>query len=665
VIAHKRKRQYLCIMKRKITVISRTSPLALLQVDETARLLRDAGVEVDFDVITTTSYGDKHKDVSLMHPELPSDFFTRELDRALLDGTAQIAVHSAKDLPYPLPAGIEVIALTEAEDKSDSLVAHDGLTLATLPSGAKVGTSSSQRKAELLQQRPDLTVVPIRGTIEERVKQVEEGSVDALIVATCALKRLGIAHLATERLPFATHPLQGNLAVTATTTVSKEIREAFSRIDIRRRYRKVLLVGFGPGDPELITVKGQKALQSASTIYYDDLTNEAFLSQFDGEKKYVGKRSGRHSHKQDDINELLFQAAIQPSRDKDADPTQPIVRLKGGDPMLFSHGREEIDFLKQRMISVEAIPGVSSGNALASLTQIPLTHRGVSRSAAFVLGHAKIPQNPDADTLLYYMGGANVSTIARTLLKAGRASWTPVALVTNVSLPSQRTVISTLGELQWAIYKATPVLIIVGNVVKFAANDRLQKVYYTGTTPPVNSQPYDQVTFAPLITIVDSDTPQPTPDGYDWLIFTSRHGVRHYKHHIQGVKVASVGPVTSAELRKKGVQPDFESPTQSAEGIISFFASQPHSRILLPRSDKGLKALTEGLKQHEVTDLHVYHNRVNDKAVAQDLTEFDKIIFSSPSSYEAFRRLYPDADLTNKLLVAKGGTTYQFIIHNS
>lgn len=645
-------------MKRKIAVISRNSPLSLLQVEETERLLKAAGVEMDLNVITTESYGDMHKELSLMHPALPSDFFTRELDAALLDGTADVAVHSAKDLPYPLPAGIEVIALTAAGDKSDSLVARDGLTLATLPAGSKVGTSSSQRKAELLQLRSDLTVVPIRGTIGERVKQVEDGKVDALIVATCALKRLGIERLATERLPFVTHPLQGNLAVTAAVTVSDEIREAFARIDIRHRYRTVKLVGFGPGDPELITVKGQKALENAAAIYYDDLTNEQFLSQFRGRKVYVGKRSGRHSHHQDDINELLFRAAIEPFGDKAEDPTQPIVRLKGGDPMLFSHGREEIDYLKQRMVNVEVIPGVSSGNALASLTQIPLTHRGIARSAAFVLGHAKIPQNPDADTLLYYMGGSNISNIAQILLASGRAPETPVALVSNVSLPSQRILISTLAELKWAVYKQTPVLMVVGNVVEFAANNRLQQVYYTGTTPPEQRQPYDKVIFAPLIKIVDSDAEQPDTDGYDWVIFTSRYGVRHYRQEIKNVKVASVGPVTSAELRKRGIEPDFESPTESAEGIISFFAGQPESRILLPRSDKGLRALTEGLRQHEVTDLPVYRNIPNAEATAQNLAAVDKIVFTSPSTVEAFRALYPDADLTDKLLVAKGKTTF-------
>lgn len=652
-------------MKGKIAVISRNSPLALLQVEETARLLKAAGVEADFDVVTTASYGDKHKDVSLMHPSLPSDFFTRELDAALLDGTADIAVHSAKDLPYPLPAGIEVIALTEAADKSDSLVARDGLTLATLPPGSMVGTSSAQRKAELQRLRPDLTVVPIRGTIEERVKQVKDGTVDALIVATCALKRLGIAHLATERLPFATHPLQGNLAVTAASTVAEEVREAFASIDIRRRYRTVQLVGFGPGDPELITVKGQRALEKAAAIYYDDLTNEEFLSQFSGRKVYVGKRSGRHSHRQDDINELLFKAAIEPLHDKDADPSQPVVRLKGGDPMLFSHGREEIDYLRERMVGVEVIPGVSSGNALASLTQIPLTHRGVARSAAFVLGHAKIPQNPDADTLLYYMGGSNISNISQILLASGRAPETPVALVSNVSLPSQRTLISTLGELKWAVYKVTPVLMVVGDVVRFAENSRLQQVYYTGTTPPAVHQPYDRVVFAPLIKIAASGIEQPATEGYDWVIFTSRYGVRHYRHDIKNVKVASVGPVTSEELRKRGVEPDFESPTESAEGIVEYFAGQPRSRILLPRSDKGLKALADGLRQHEVTDLPVYRNTPNAEAEAQDLSGIDKIVFTSPSTVEAFRALYPCADLADKLLVAKGKTTYGELVREN
>ncbi len=624
-----------------LRIITRQSPLALLQVEELQRMLPDT---LRWEVTKTVSYGDRHKDVSLMDRSVAADFFTRELDEALLDGRADVAVHSAKDLPYPLPAGLEVIALTEAKDKTDSLVTRHGETLATLPPGSRIGTSSAVRKAELLALRTDIEVVPIRGTIEERIAQVDDGKVDALIVATCALDRLGLSHRASERLPFRTHPLQGNLAVTASTSLPADVKAVFAAIDIRRRYGKVHLVGFGPGDPELITVKGQKALERADVICYDDLTNAEWLQQFEAEKIYVGKRAGRHSHAQDEINDILYQNAIA-GRD--------VVRLKGGDAMLFAHGREEIDWLRERMVSVDVVPGVSSGMALSSLTQIPLTHRGMARSVALVLGHASELQTTDADTLLYYMGGGQVSEIARRLMERGRARETPVALVTNVSLPAQRAVFSTLGELKYAVFRDTPVLIMVGDVVGLEAPSHVMRTYNTGTQ-----------SVTPLITITPSDGPQPPADRFDWVVFTSRYGVRYYRQSLDGVRIASVGPVTSDELRQRGVERvDYESDTESAEGLLRFFAKQPPCNILLPRSNKGLAALSDGLRSqgHSVTDLPVYTNTPNSAAVRQDLSQYDKVLFTSPSTVEAFRALYGEEIPKHLLLIAKGKTTYEAI----
>ncbi|MBQ1649806.1 MAG: uroporphyrinogen-III C-methyltransferase [Prevotella sp.] len=619
-------------MGRKIRIISRQSRLALLQVEE---LVKEAGI-TDYELIKTTSYGDRHKEVSLMDEGLAQDFFTRELDEALLEGRADIAVHSAKDLPNPLPDGIELLALTEGKDPSDSLVARDGLTLATLPEGSKVGTSSAQRKEELLKVRPDLVVVPIRGTIEERIAQVDDGSVDALIVATCALDRLGLCGRAPERLPFKTHPLQGKLAVTG------------------RHYGKVWLVGYGPGDPELITVKGQRLLKEADVVFYDDLSFVPVPVPVPVKKYiYVGKRSGRHSHSQEEINELMYQAATE---------GKTVVRLKGGDPMVFAHGREEIDYLQSRFVKVEVVPGISSGIALASLTQIPLTHRGLARSAAFVLGHAKDIQTPTADTLLYYMGGAKVSEIAHSLIASGRSPETPVALVTNVSLPNQRTVFTSLGEMKWALFKATPVLIVVGEVVALEAKTHKSRVYDTSST---SETPLIKIEHLPFISNSNMDILE-----FDYIVFTSRHGVKHffeeYNNNYQLPKIISVGSVTTAALRERGIEPFFESPTQSARGIIDFFRDKPRgSRILLARSDKGLKALTDGLRQHEVTDLPVYSNRPDKDAVKQDLTQYDKILFSSPSGVEAFRDLYgitKDKELQfDGLIIAKGETTYEAI----
>jgi uroporphyrinogen III methyltransferase/synthase len=244
--------------------------------------------------------------------------------------------------------------------------------------------------------------------------------------------------------------LQGKLAVTG------------------RHYGKVYLVGYGPGDPELITVKGQRLLKEADVVFYDDLSFVPVPVKVPVQKYiYVGKRSGRHSHSQEEINELMYQAATE---------GKTVVRLKGGDPMVFAHGREEIDYLQSRFVKVEVVPGISSGIALASLTQIPLTHRGLARSVAFVLGHAKDIQTPTADTLIYYMGGAKVSEIAHSLIASGRSAETPVALVTNVSLPNQRTVFTSLDEMKWALFKATPVLIVVGEVVALEAKTHKSRV---------------------------------------------------------------------------------------------------------------------------------------------------------------------------------------------
>ncbi|MFH1367677.1 MAG: hydroxymethylbilane synthase, partial [Elusimicrobiota bacterium] len=183
-------------MKKKLRIITRESNLALEQVKEVIRHFSD----IDFEIISRRSYGDKHKEVSLM-PDVPGDFFTRELDRMLLDGEGDAAVHSAKDLSVPLTAGLSLIALLKADDRSDCLVSRNNLTLKNLLKGARVGASFEARKKQLLGLRPDLKIIPVRGTIEERLALVDNGRIDALVVAACALKRLGLESRISEILP--------------------------------------------------------------------------------------------------------------------------------------------------------------------------------------------------------------------------------------------------------------------------------------------------------------------------------------------------------------------------------------------------------------------------------------------------------------------------------
>ena len=512
-------------MNKKIRVIARGSRLSRLQVEEVFKNFPELAYEIKY----LESYGDKNQQISLLNGEAPADIFTRELDDAIRQGDADIAIHSAKDLPYPLPEDIEVIALFPAFDTTDSLVSRDHKKLAELPAGSIIGTSSPLRKKGLKELRPGLTIKGIRGCIEERVQQVKDGKYDAAIVATCALKRLGMEAEIAEVLPFPTHPLQGFLAVTGKKVKSEERRvknqnaesssaseqEISSLFTLRSSLKNLLnsqgsvsLVGFGPGDPDLLTIKAAKAIDAADIIFYDDLIDDSYLADKKAEKIYVGKRAGYHHKEQADINRLLLEAAREGKN---------VVRLKGGDPMIFAHGSEEIEYLESNLIKVNVIPGITTASALAASQKISLTHRDFSSSVALVSGHTPQPVTPDAETLVYYMGAKQLQAIATQLIdQEGRAFNTPVLLTYNVSRPDEQTFETTLwnlrnGEMQ---NLPTPLIALIGNVagLKHHQASDIKPTLYTGTLPAIEKRKADY-TYTPLIEI--SYHPTAFTDLYD------------------------------------------------------------------------------------------------------------------------------------------------------
>ena len=512
-------------MNKKIRVIARGSRLSRLQVEEVFKNFPELAYEIKY----LESYGDKNQQISLLNGEAPADIFTRELDDAIRQGDADIAIHSAKDLPYPLPEDIEVIALFPAFDTTDSLVSRDHKKLAELPAGSIIGTSSPLRKKGLKELRPGLTIKGIRGCIEERVQQVKDGKYDAAIVATCALKRLGMEAEIAEVLPFPTHPLQGFLAVTGKKVKSEERRvknqnaesssaseqENSSLFTLRSSLKNLLnsqgtvsLVGFGPGDPDLLTIKAAKAIDAADIIFYDDLIDDSYLADKKAEKIYVGKRAGYHHKEQADINRLLLDAAREGKN---------VVRLKGGDPMIFAHGSEEIEYLESNLIKVNVIPGITTASALAASQKISLTHRDFSSSVALVSGHTPQPVTPDAETLVYYMGAKQLQAIATQLIdKEGWAFNTPVLLTYNVSRPDEQTFETTLwnlrnGEMQ---NLPTPLIALIGNVagLKHHQASDIKPTLYTGTLPAIEKRKADY-TYTPLIEI--SYHPTAFTDLYD------------------------------------------------------------------------------------------------------------------------------------------------------
>lgn len=261
-----------------------------------------------------------------------------------------------------------------------------------------------------------------------------------------------------------------------TTAREKMLTLVNASSERQKPHGRVAIVGAGPGDPDLLTLKAMRALQQADVVVYDKLVGPEILdyARRDAERIYVGKTKGHHTRSQDEINGILVEEALSGKR---------VVRLKGGDPFIFGRGGEEQDYLAQHGIDVEIVPGITAAAGCAAASGIPLTHREHAQAVTFVTGHAKDGE-PDLDwaalaglkqTLVIYMG---VSTIARScarLIEHGLDPHTPAAVIENGTLPEQKTVTGSLNDLA-ALVAANgikgPGLFIVGDVVS-AANGAL------------------------------------------------------------------------------------------------------------------------------------------------------------------------------------------------
>jgi uroporphyrin-III C-methyltransferase len=237
----------------------------------------------------------------------------------------------------------------------------------------------------------------------------------------------------------------------------------------KRPIGKLYLIGAGPGDPELLTLRGAKALSESDVILYDRLVDERTLShaKAGAEIIYVGKHHGEQERTQGEIFELIRQHALA---------GQVVSRLKGGDPLIFGRGAEEWSLAHEHGIEVEIIPGVSSALAVPALAGIPLTFRRLSQSLVIVTGHAHGTEQPDwealarADTLVILMGVKNRVEIASRLLRAGRSPREPAAFVERGSTPTERVVITTLGEVAAGVVEVSnPAVFVVGEVVAVRA----------------------------------------------------------------------------------------------------------------------------------------------------------------------------------------------------
>lgn len=641
------------VMNLPVKIASRSSPLARVQIEEILQELKAKGTVFDYETVQFETAGDKDKITPLTASS--DDFFTDAIDQALLEGKADIAIHSAKDLPQNLHEDLKIFALTQGLDNRDAWVSR--VHWKDLPLKARVGTSSVLRQKQILQMRPDVTIVNIRGTIQERIQLVKEGMVDGVVVATCALKRLKLDAEIKDVFSWEGMPLQGQLAVVGRQG-DFELDNLFERIDVRRRYGKVTLVGAGPGDPELITLKGIKALKEAECVFYDYLVDASLLKYApQAEHIYAGKRKGEHSLKQEELSRMLKEKAFAGKR---------VVRLKGGDPLIFGRGADEIQYLRSYHIEIEVVPGITSATGIPSSLGVPLTARGVSSSVAFLSGHEEDEDKghpkgvhiPQAETLVFLMGLTKLGIIIESLKKSGWPPATPMMIIANGTKLQEQIVKGTILTIENLVKNQElkpPALIVVGKTVEFYKSTK-QKVFLHCGTHPELYRHWGKILHWPMIDIKPAELNTSEQNNLlkafesaDLIVCTSWYAGEYFvkallsinpKINFKGKAFAVIGRRTQKALQMYGVQAAIVSPEETAQGLLKAITKSldiKGKRILFPRSSLPNPYLKEALVTHgaEVNEITIYENT---KPVKRDLPDgkIDGIIFTSPSTVENY-----------------------------
>ena len=639
---------------------SRQSPLAIVQVSEVVGLLKSKGFRLDYELVKFATAGDRDKKTSLTSNSA-DDFFTDAIDQALLKGKIDVAVHSAKDLPNEISSGLEIVALTPCLDDTDAWISP--IRFAKLPRKAKVGTSSLLRQASLKNLRADVHFVQIRGTIQERLELIKKNKIDGMIAATCAFKRLKLEHLIQDIFDWEGTPLQGQLAIVCRRG-HEQYKKIFHCLDVRRMYGKVFLVGAGPGDPQLITLKAIEMLKNADCVFYDYLVDPSLLKYAPkAEHIYVGKRKGSYALSQTELSRQVRLKAMS---------GKCVVRLKGGDPLIFGRGADELSYLRSFHIQTEVIPGISSATGIPSLLGIPLTARGISSSVSFVSAHGEDERLnvksrihvPDTQTVVFFMGLSKLPQIIKSLRGQKWPLDTPIAIISKGTRRDQLILTGTLSTIEGIVGRNLvnpPALIIVGKTVDFYRPPQTSKdILFLGTHPH-EYRSLGQLIHFPMIKISPVTFGRSQKENLlrvlndsQIVLFTSEYAVECFfkfltkwdkrRESIQNKDFAVIGGHTAQALLDQGVHPKFIASDETSEGMFKELKKRialKGKSIIFPRSSLSnpflKKALTKaGAHVHEIA---VYNNT---KPAKRSLprAEIQAVIFTSPSTVINFIKDY-------------------------
>ena len=485
----------------------------------------------------------------------------------------------------------------------------------------------------------------------------------------------------------------------------------------KKRAGKVYLVGAGPGDPGLITVRGKYLLGKAEVVVYDYLANPKLLKHVPkgAELIYAGKKGGvKHTHTQEEINQMLVDWA---------DAGKTVVRLKGGDPFIFGRGGEEVEVLANLGINFEVVPGVTSATAAATYAGIPITHREYTASVAFLTGHedpTKPGSNIDwaklatgAGTLVVYMGIKNLPIIVKNLISNGRDPKTPVAVVRWASTPEQRSVVGTLENIAEIVAGAgikPPALIIVGEVVTLRDTINWfekrplfgKKIVVTRTREQAselvagleesgaNCLEFSTIQIEPVPSYEVVDEELDRLEEYHWILFTSLNAVNFFferlyekgldAREMKGVGIAAVGKATADLLLTYGVRVDLLPDVFTGEGLAESLLDQgvEGRNILIPRALKAREILPETLRGAgaQVTVAPVYQNVAPEGKREQlraqlESGDVDMVTFTSSSTVRNFLSMVGTNDpgelkalMRNVFIAAIGPITAKTVTDN-
>ena len=421
---------------------------------------------------------------------------------------------------------------------------------------------------------------------------------------------------------------------------------------------KVYLVGAGPGDPELITLKGRRVLGLADSVLFDHLANDALLdfAPEAAERVYVGKKKAAHSHKQEEITAMIVERARA---------GLTVVRLKGGDPFIFGRGGEEVEALAEAGIRYEVVPGVTSPLGIAAYTGVPLTHREHTSVVTFVTGHSvegiDWSKVGASETLVIFMGLHFIAEITRELLASGRSPGTPAMAVRWGTRPDQQTVVGTLATLPAMIeehHLLPPATIIIGDVVSLreklnwyeklplfgkrivVTRARGQASELSGKLRALGADVVEipVIALRPLDDYTALDNAIAALPTYDWLIFTSANAVEYFLQRLDRsgldlrslrAKLCAIGPATRAAVEALHLRVDVIPSDSIAEGIVDAF--RPYwmkgSRVLLPRAAAAREIVPDALREMgaQVDVVDAYRNVIPEDAAKRASEVFGKL----------------------------------------